>query len=321
MKRFISNVMLFFFILLLLVVVCSFLPPTPQSSTSHLFSKIKKDRLLENVGSPRIIFVGGSGLALGLNSQMVKDSLGINPINTAVTVGQGLIYMLDATERYVRAGDIVVVVPEYAHFDGSIAYGNESLLITVMDVSRSDLSLLRRQHWVNLIRHIPRFALSKLKPTQYFRIKLEGVYGVDSFNEYGDTNYHWGLPKRKFAPFGRGRQPFNYSVVDELCDFEKRINEKGAVLFVTFPGFQDISYENQKERIMKVEEELKKSGFHLLGTPERYKMPNSFMFDTPYHLTKQGVDYRTQLLIEDLKNALRDLKPLKKECSKTNERK
>jgi hypothetical protein len=28
------------------------------------------------------------------------------------------------------------------------------------------------------------------------------------------------------------------------------------------------------------------------------------MFNTTYHLSKKGVDYKTQLLIEDLKNAL-----------------
>jgi hypothetical protein len=306
MKRFVSNVLLFLCILLLLMVVCAFLPPTPRVATSNIFSKIKKDQLLEKVESPRIIFIGGSGLCFGLNSQMVKDSLGMNPINTAVTAGLGLIYMLDVTERYVRRGDVVVVAPEYAYFFGSFAYGNESLLRTVMDVSRSDLRLLRIQHWVNLVRYIPRYSFSKLKLSEYYLIKGADVYGVDSFNKYGDVDYHWDLPQREFEPFKPDSKPFKYSVIEKLSDFEKRIKAKGAVLFITFPGYQDISYENRKERIVKVEEALKKKGFTLLGTPERYKMPGSFMFNTPYHLTKQGLDYRTQLLIDDLKSALRD---------------
>lgn len=312
MKKFFSKLFIFFIIYLLLIVVCAFLPPTPRVATSNIFSKIKKDKLLENVESPRIIFVGGSGLCFGLNSQMVKDSLGMNPINTAVTAGLGLIYMLDATERYIRSGDIVVVAPEYAYFFGSFAYGNESLLRTVMDVSRSDLSLLRIEHWVYLTRYLPRYSFSKLKPSEYYRLTGAGIYGVDSFNEYGDVDYHWGLPKREFEPFKPDPAPFNYSAIDELCDFEKIIKEKGAVLFVTFPGYQDISYENRKERIVRVEKELKNKGFKLLGTPERYKMPSSFMFNTPYHLTKQGVDYRTKLLIEDLKIELSKLKLSKK---------
>lgn len=34
-------------------------------------------------------------------------------------------------------------------------------------------------------------------------------------------------------------------------------------------------------------------------------MPDSLMFDSPYHLLKKGVDYKTQLLIEDLKTKLK----------------
>ncbi|MEA2041760.1 MAG: hypothetical protein U9N85_04330 [Bacteroidota bacterium] len=38
-----------------------------------------------------------------------------------------------------------------------------------------------------------------------------------------------------------------------------------------------------------------------MATPERYKIPASMIFNTPYHLLKIGVDYRTELLIEDIK--------------------
>lgn len=313
MKKFISNVMLFIFILLLMVIVCAFLPPTPRASTSNLFSKTNKDLLLQNVESPRIIFIGGSGLCFGMNSKMIKDSLGLNPINTAVTAGTGLVYMMDNTEPYVKSGDIVVIVPEYAHFYGSFAYGNQGLLRTVMDVSRFDLGGLEKKQWVNIIPHLPRYSFSKLKPTEYFLVKEgDDIYGVNSFNEYGDATYHWNLPKQKFAPFGPMVKPFNHSVVDELKNFEKKLIEKGAVLFISFPGFQEISFENSRKQIMKIEEELEKEGFLLLGTPDRYKMPNSFMFNTPYHLTKQGTDYKTKLFIEDLKSALHDLKRTKK---------
>ena len=55
-------------------------------------------------------------------------------------------------------------------------------------------------------------------------------------------------------------------------------------------------------------------GFELLGYPERYRMNDSLMFDTTYHLSKKGVDLRTQLLIEDIKKSIKnffDLKSMK----------
>jgi len=34
-------------------------------------------------------------------------------------------------------------------------------------------------------------------------------------------------------------------------------------------------------------------------------VPDSLLFDSPWHLNKQGVDLRTRLLIEDLKTTLK----------------
>ena len=69
------------------------------------------DVRLRNAASPRLILVGGSNLSLGINSQMLKDSLALNPINTGISVGIGLCYMLDNTLKHVRKNDIVVVHP------------------------------------------------------------------------------------------------------------------------------------------------------------------------------------------------------------------
>lgn len=54
----------------------------------------KKCQLLEDTPSPRIIFVGGSNLAFGLDSQRIKDSLNINVINYGLHAGIGLKYMM-----------------------------------------------------------------------------------------------------------------------------------------------------------------------------------------------------------------------------------
>ena len=43
--------------------------------------------------------------------------------------------------------------------------------------------------------------------------------------------------------------------------------------------------------------------FGEFGTPEKYKIPDDMMFDTIYHLSKKGVDFRTNLLILDIRNA------------------
>jgi hypothetical protein len=304
MKKFLLKIMLFVSIFVLISISVIFLPVTPRASKSLLFSKINKDSLLQNVISPRIIFIGGSNLSFGLNSTMIKESLRLNPINTAVHAGTGLIYMLDNTLPYIQSGDIIVVAPEYNFFYGKLAYGEEELLRTILDVSPSELWGLRIKQYANIIEYIPKYFNSKIKTSEYFDIEESVLYGIKSFNEYGDVYTHWELEKQEFPPVESIPGRFNYSVINALYDFKKSCIEKRAILFITFPGFQSASFENSKEKIMKVDAELKKKDINLLGTPERYSMPDSLMFNSPYHLSKKGVDYRTQLLIEDLKDAL-----------------
>lgn len=302
MKKFILRIILFFSLLKLLLLSCLLLPPTPKAEKYLLFAKIHKDYLLKNVESPRIIFVGGSNLSFGINSKTIQKSLGLNPINTGLHAGIGLIYMLDSVLPYVHSGDIIIVAPEYSHFYGGYGYGSEELLRIVMDVSPADLRRLRIRQWINIIPYFPKYSLSKLKPSEYLNVRESTIYGVNSFNEFGDVHTHWQLTKQQFKPYEEISGKFDSSVISKLSDFQIKLIKKGAILFITFPGLQSTSFDNSRTQIMQVETELRRKKFCLIGTPQEYKMPESLMFNTPYHLSKKGMNYRTQLLINDLKN-------------------
>src|SRR5688572_5311242 len=104
MVPFLKNLLYFISTIIMAIGIGIFMPPTPRAATAHLFSSIDKDLLLKNAQPPRIILVGGSNLSMSLNSQLLKDSLGLNPVNTGLSASIGLLYMLDHTLRYVKAG-------------------------------------------------------------------------------------------------------------------------------------------------------------------------------------------------------------------------
>ncbi|MGB5593392.1 MAG: hypothetical protein WBM62_05070 [Crocosphaera sp.] len=310
LKVFVVKISVFLCIpIALTILVGAAFPPTPRSSTSLLFAKIEKDTLLKKSPSPRLILVGGSNLSFGINSQMIKDSLGLNPINTGIHASIGLKYMMDDVLDHIRAGDIVVIAPEYEQFYGKTAYGRNELLRIVFDIDRESLDSLDFQQWLKILPYFPRFSLSKLKPSEYFFQQSSniGVYERRAFNQYGDVYVHWNRQPKEVQPAGKGPKNFDESmirIIKEMTAFREKVLKKGAVLYITFPGFQHSSFENSKDNIFEIERRLIKNDFVLLGSPERYKMPDNMMFDTPYHLNKEGVDLRTQRLIEDLKNAL-----------------
>lgn len=292
------------------LVIAVFLPATPKASKSLIFSNLLKDSLMKNVESPRIIFIGGSNLSFGINSQMIKDSLNINPINTGVHASTGLIYMMSNSEEFIKEGDIIILVPEYQQFYGEFAYGSEGeeLTRTIFDVNLIKISLLGIKQLINVFKILPNYFLSKFKINEYFDIIEDNIYGVHSFNKYGDAFKHWGLKKQAFKPYGIMGDSLNKEIFKAINEYQIEIEKKKAMLLISFPGYQDLSYLNAKDNIKKIENELKREGFKTLGCSERYMIPDSLMFNTPYHLSKKGVDYRTNLLIFDIRKSIKENK-------------
>jgi hypothetical protein len=295
---------LFLAVLLLLTVIGVLLPPTPRASTSHMFAKLKMDSLLRHVKSPRLILVGGSNISLSINSQLLKDSSGLNPINTGISWDIGLLYMFDNTLRYVKEGDIVVASMEYNQFFNNVIFGGEDLVRTIFDVSPKEFFHLRFGQLYNIAPHIPYYAFSKFNPREYlFTRDPSEIYDRNATNQYGDNCKHWNLASRKVRPIEPLPLALNEYALNILSRFESDIRHKGARLYLTFPALQQTSFELEKKKIKSIEKELRKRNLLLIGTPERYVIPDTLIFDTPYHLTKTGVDRRTRLLIEDLKLA------------------
>jgi hypothetical protein len=263
---------------------------------------VKKDSLLANVPSPRIIFVGGSNLSFGLNSQKIKDSLHLNPINTAIHAGIGLKYMLENTLQYTQKGDIIVLAPEYDHFYEDWNHSSNVLFRMVFDVKRMGIKLLNRKQIQNCIPYTGGYILSKVNVCEYINIDEDETYSVNSFNIFGDADAHWILKNRQFKPFGQTSfTKYNPDIMMQIKLIFNELQKKGCTPLISYPGFQESSFNNTKESITNVEKEFHANGFTVLGTPQRYMMPDSLMFDTPYHLNKTGVERRTALLIEDLK--------------------
>jgi hypothetical protein len=145
------------------------------------------------------------------------------------------------------------------------------------------------------------YSFSKFKITEYFGFNESDHYSVNSFNIYGDVYTHWSKQQTKFLPDDEITCKYNPNAITLINNFRIALEQKGALLLISYPCFQASSYDNSIKQINKVENELMNNKFILLGTPQRYRMADSLMFNSPYHLLKNGVDYRTELLIEDIK--------------------
>ncbi|MCL2328095.1 MAG: hypothetical protein FWC39_06225 [Bacteroidetes bacterium] len=309
MKRFVLKILIFVSLLALSFSLFFLLPPTPWVTKANIFAEKQKRALLENTPSPRIIFVGGSNVCFGLNSQLIKDSLQLNPINTAIAQSLGIKYILESLVPYIKKGDIIVLAPEYRYFVRDWHYGSENLLRIVVDCDKTNIRFLSPQQMYNCVPYVGKFILSKFDRNEYIHTNVDEniVYSVNAFNKYGDVDAHWNLEKQEFDwELEKPMTPemYNPQIISGIKSIANELQKKGSIVLIAYPGYPTTSFNNSTEAIKKIEEEYRNNGFTTLGNPERYIMPDSLMFDLPGHLNKQGTDRRTQLLIEDLKSVL-----------------
>lgn len=308
MKKFLLKAFILISTILIFLVAAVFLP-AKSGRQNILYTQIDKNELLKNTPGPRLILVGGSNLAYGLDSKRIKGSLNINPINTGIHINIGLKYMLANTFQYVKKNDIIILSAEYQQFYGNLAEGEGELFSLVTDVVPQTKGLLDYKQYFKLMQLIPEFAQSKLQPIllfyKYPTDTIIGRYDRKAFNAYGDACAHWKLSAENPKPYPAITQSFNDDILKTLINFRDAVNLKKAKLYITFPGYQYSSYKTSVAAVKQVERQLKDHHFLLISSPEEYIIPDNMIFDTPYHLTKKGVDHRTGLLIRDLKKALK----------------
>jgi hypothetical protein len=306
MRKFLLNLFGFSVLFLSLVAGLLYAPPTPRAQTSLLMAAKQKRQLLLSTPSPRIIFVGGSNLSFGLDCGMIKDSLHLNPVNMAVHASIGLIFMMDDVSEFIRPGDLVVLSPEYAHFAGQFAFGGEELLRTVFDAKCVSPLSLRVRQYIRILPYLPKYLKAKLQTSEYNQTQSYHLpwYQRSSFNEFGDVNVHWGQNNMAVEPYGPVNGKVEQVVIDAIQVFNRDVEQKGGKLLITYPCIQERTFVNMQSFIHQVQVNLESTGSSLLGTPERYMMHDSLLFNTPYHLNREGARFRTQLLLEDLSTYL-----------------
>lgn len=294
MKRFILKFLAFLLVPVAMYIYFLFIVPAPEELYFSAYKK--KAELLRNTPSPRIIVVGGSSMALSINSKQVSDSLNMPVINTAMHAGIGLKFMIDDICDYLREGDIVFLAPEYSHFCGG-AYGEALTLSIQLKVAKyRNLHQLNGKQWDVFIEGIPQLVKYAKAPKGYNSL---------GFNEHGDYVAHY-LDTAKIDVLYLDYT--NVKIDDSFCQYfagkVKEMKEKNCSVIITPAAFTETFYNKNKEHIDLVHKRLSELGCPFIATPDEHAMPDDCAYDTEYHLNKKGIDILTPILIDEIKREL-----------------
>jgi len=312
MKQFIGKVALFgIFVLVLLLIGASRITTWWQGD--YMFALIDKFENLKKEKSPKIVLVGGSGLAFSMNSETVSQYYNMPVINMGLHGGIGLRFLLEGVKPYMKKNDILVIIPGYSHFYDTYLGVGSNLTDVVLNIYPQGFRYLTFQQFSMILSELPRYSIDNLYAAyingQAFKKHEQKIYARKKFNRYGDMTAHWAEESYINEQYSNRKvRPIDAKMMQELEKYILFFQSQGVEVVILPPAIVNTVAQSIKGEIQQVTETLAKNKnrayqyFH----PERYSLPDSLGYDTRYHFLKPGIDIRVQYLIEDLNLFLKD---------------
>ncbi len=275
----------------------------------HYFATIQdKHQRLAQIPSPKVVLVGGSNLACGVDTKQLQTALSRPVVNMGLHADIGLAYMLAEIENRLHAGDLVVLVPEYEQFFGAL-YGNMSLIKVVSYDPQGWLYIHSWRQWSVFLMQGWNYIQGKLKYNleEWFHVPRDRNYEIyhrTSFDEYGDMISHLDLPHVSLQSVVlKTIEPEKYDdrAIKTINRFYQRCQARGIRVCFLHPCYYDQMLNKNSAALIKLQGELKNLAAPILSFPEEYGFAEEYFYDTEYHLNRQGRAIRTEQMIRDLR--------------------
>ena len=296
---------------------------TPSQYTNTFYGELdeKYDRLT-SIDTPKIVVVGGSSVAFGLNSQIIKEQTGYEVVNFGLYADLGTKIMLDLSEGHINEGDIVIIAPEMDKQTLSL-YFNGASTLKATDDKPSMLLSLKGEDWYDIWGALWGFMKEKWHYVKEGAPNPEGVYNAGNFNEYGDidpTKFPrkeniMGIQYDKTQTLSLSADIFSQDFVAYLNDYIDTLENRGATVYYSFCPMNELAIGTDAQSTLSKDEQIAqqsdallaylKSALHcpVLGSPEEAVMPALYFYDSNFHLNDNGVPLHTARLIDQLLTA------------------
>jgi len=289
----------------------------PLPSANPMTVIINKKEILINSNrfhKPRMIFLGGSSVLVGIDCELIEKQLPFYPVNMGVNAGFSIQFLFDLIKNDIKAGDIIVLSPDI----GTLAdYSNHS-----KEARKWCLVANRNFALKNLYQfpsQIPDFAMD------IFEVCEWKVYGFcEAIIKRRKHIFHNGNVQfeQRQNRFGDGDETLfatesssklretdgplpllkDSSFSNDFHEFASSIKSKGARLYFVYGPYSRYAYVNNYDKIEKINAILHSSAnYPILGTQEEYAYDDSCFTNSAYHLRSAIRTQRTLNLINEIK--------------------
>ena len=259
----------------------------------------------------KIIIVGGSSVAFGINSQVMEKYLGLPVVNFGLYGPLGTTIMMDLTRGHIKEGDVIVLAPETDEQTMTMTFNGEGF----WESCDSDFTMLLKVRFHNWDDMLGSFWVYAQKKLQFFRLgkaSPDGVYDHDAFNEYGDVIY-----ERMGTIMPEGYDPTvlidlvptitNDEYIDYVNDYIAYCERQGATVYYSWPPMNELAIQQDEDGILKYATFIRENiNCPIISDISDYILDAGYFYDTNYHVNDVGVYVHTANLIQDLENVIGD---------------
>ncbi len=267
---------------------------------------------LNETDEPKIVVIGGSSVAFGLDSAALEKATGYKVVNFGLYATLGTKIMLDLSVKGINRGDIVVLAPELDNQTLSLYFNATS----AWQGLEGDLSMLfrtGRDNWGDLLAQLPDYLSKRVHyATSGEKLSPSGVYRHDSFNEYGDICYPRPYNVMKFQ-YDRTQtirlvpEIFDADFLKYLNDYIDRVTHRGAAVYFSYCPMNEaaLSKDTTDASVADFNSFIAENvGCEIITDPNSSIMDKGYFYDTNYHLNDAGVTVHTAYLAADILRAL-----------------
>ena len=282
-----------------------------QYSNTFLGALPQKVERLESIEEPKVVVIGGSSVAFGIDSARMEEHLGMPVVNFGLYAAIGTRAMIELSKKSIGEGDVIILAPELDPQTLSLYFSSENML-NAIDSDYSIAASLDVDSKLSLIGGLWKHVQAKYAYSRGTAPDPEGVYNSKNFNEYGDVV--WSRPENvmQFHYDPNTLIDLSPEIIDP--DFIDFVNEyidycerRGATVYFSYAPMNRLAVEKGStdgsayEFSDYLEENINCEFISLI---DYYVIDERYFYDTNYHLNDVGVLLRTKLLLEDLSIAL-----------------
>ena len=274
----------------------------------------KFDRL-NSIEDEKVIIVGGSSVAFGIDSKVMEEYLKKPVVNFGLYAALGTKLMMDLSRSNIGKGDIVILAPELDPQTLSLYFSSEHTL-EALDDDYSMAQFVRGDNKLSLLGGLWKHAGKKFDLIREGIPDPEGVYNSKSLNEYGDVlprmtdadgNILWEREQNVMQLYYDPATPIDLTpdiVSDEFIDYVneyiKFCERRGATVFFSYCPMNSAALTETSDTKTFTDYLEKNINCEFISMIDSYILDRAYFYDTNFHLNNSGVTVRTKTLIEDV---------------------